>query len=213
MANAANSTTYVLFFNGLTNGKLRKREQLGIKYLARRGVHVTPALIDWCSGESFESLFEKMTELTKQQLKAHGNLILVGSSAGGSLVVNILGQLHDKNLFGITLCSRLHEAPLPSWDKRNLKRMAHIGIPGKESQSFFDSVTYCGDVTIPNLTDQTKQRLVLVQQWADFVVPRPTMSIDGVRVYKVPALGHGWGFAMGVRRLPQIIELLNKGTQ
>jgi hypothetical protein len=101
----------------------------------------------------------------------------------------------------------LHEAPLPWWDRRNLTRMAHIGT-SQPSQTFFDSVTYCGEVTVPKLTKQDKERLIIVQQWADFVVPRPTISIDGVRIYRVPALGHGWGIAMGVQRLPEIVEQL-----
>jgi len=203
-------TIQVLYFNGLTDGTTRKREQLAITYLAKRGIHVEHVPIHWRSDESFESLLGRITKLTKERLKTHGKIILVGSSAGGSLVVNILSQLHDQNLFGITLCSRLHEAALPWWDVRSLKRMAHMGTPEKESQSFFDSVTYCGETGIPNLTEQDKRRLIVVQQWADFVVPRPTMSIKGVRIYKVPALGHGWGIAMGVWRLPEAVKLLDK---
>ncbi len=212
LRNTTDSTVHVLFFNGLTDGKLRKREQLGIRYLAQRGIHVTPAFINWRSGESFESLLERTVKLTKQQLKTHGKLVLVGSSAGGSLAVNILGQIHDKHVFGITLCSRLHEARLKWWDVRSLKRMAHIGTPGKASRSFFDPVIYCGDVTIPSLAKEDKQRLVLVQQWADFVVPRSTMSISGVRVYKISALGHGWGVALGLLRLPKVTRLLDPGN-
>jgi hypothetical protein len=203
------SVTNVLYFNGLGHGKMRKRERLAIRYLNKRGIKVTHARVDWYAGESFTDLFDRMVALTKQQLKVHVALTLVGSSAGGSLVVNILGKLHGSNLTGITLCSRLHEAPLKWWDKRNLTRMAHIG--GEHpSQAFFDSVTYCGSVTIPKLTDKDKQNLILVQQWADFVVPRPTMSINDVRIYKVSALGHGWGIAMGVGRLPEVVRLLDK---
>jgi hypothetical protein len=86
--------------------------------------------------------------------------------------------------------------------------MARIGT-SQPSQLFFDSVTHCGEITIPKLTKQDKERLIIVQQWADFVVPRPTMSIDDVRIHHVPALGHGWGIAMGVRRLPEIIKFFS----
>jgi|SRR5579859_229034 len=200
---------HVLYLNGLGSGKIRKREQLALRYLAKYDITVTAAQIDWYAGEDFNDLLARMVTLTKEQLKKHGKLVLVGSSAGGSLVVNILGKLHDSNLYGVTLCSRLHEASLPWWDRRNLTRMAHIGTP-HSSRAFFDSVTYCGEVTIPKLTKQDKQRLIIVQQWADFVVPRSTMGIPGVKVYRVPALGHGWGIAMGVRRLPKILrELIN----
>jgi hypothetical protein len=202
-------TIHVLYFNGLGPGTTRKREQLAIRYLAKCSVEVTHVPVDWRSAESFAALLTRLTKLAQAQLKEHGKLILVGSSAGGSLVVNIMGKLHAPNLYGVTLCSRLHEAPLPWWDKRSLTRMAQIGTL-EASQAFFDSVTYCGQVAIPKLTSNDKDRLIIVQQRADFVVPRPTMSIDGVRIYNVAALGHGWGIAMGARRLPRIIQSLSE---
>ena len=200
------ATIHVLYFNGLGTGQTRKRERRTIRYLATHNIRVRHMPVDWCSKESFKVLLDRATTLTQQELKEHGRLILVGSSAGGSLAVNILGRLHDKNLSAITLCSRLHEAPLKWWDRRSLTRMAYIGVAGRVSQSFFDSVTYCGDTTIPKLTEADKRRLIIVQQWADFVVPRSTMSIAGARIYRVPGLGHGTGIMLGALRLPTIIR-------
>lgn len=202
-----NDSLYALYFNGLGSGATRKREKLAIRYLAKHGIKVEHVSIDWRSDESFSSLLNRTVTITQEHLKKHRKLLLIGSSAGGSLAVNILGTLHDKDLSVVTLCSRLHEASLPWWEYRSLKRMAYVGT-SNASQSFFDSVVYCSDITIPNLTKQDKDRMVIVRQWADDVVPRRTMSIDGVRIYKVPALGHGWGIAMGVRRLPNIIKEL-----
>jgi hypothetical protein len=196
-----------IYFNGLGSGAIRKREKLAIRYLAKRGIEVEHISINWRSGESFSSLLDRMITITQEHLKKHGRLLLVGSSAGGSLAVNILGKLHDKNLSVVTLCSRLHEASLPWWDYRSLKRMAYIGTP-HASQSFLDSVVYCGNITIPNLTKQDKERMVIVRQWADDVVPKKTMDILEVKTYKVPAFGHGWGIAMGVRQLPYIINYI-----
>lgn len=198
---------HVLYLNGLTDGHLRRRERLAVRYLAERGIHVTSAQINWRSGESFDVLFKRLVKLTQAQLKEHGKVILVGSSAGGSMAVNILARLHDQNLSAITLCSRLRLAELSWWDRRTLERMAYLGTP-KASQAFFDSVTHCNNTAAKQLSKADKRRLILVQQWADFVVPRQTMSIPGVRIYKVSGLGHGWGIAMGVRRLPKVIKLL-----
>jgi hypothetical protein len=85
--------------------------------------------------------------------------------------------------------------------------MSPLGT-NQPSQAFFDSVTCCGEQAIPKLTSTDKEHLILVRQWADLVVPRPTMSIAGVRMYGVPAVGHGWGIATGVRKLPEIITTL-----
>jgi hypothetical protein len=198
---------HVLYFNGLGSGKTRRREWVAFDYLAKRGIRVIHAPIDWRSSEKFDALFERMTTVTKEKVKDHGKLVLVGSSAGGSLAINIMSKLHDRRLFAITLCSRLHETELPAWDKRTLERVAYIGTP-KASRKFFDSVTYCGQTAIPKLTKSDKRRIMTVQQWTDFVVPRPTMGINGVRIYKVPGLTHGWGIAMGARRLPEIIRTI-----
>lgn len=202
---------HALFFNGLSNGTARKREQLAIDYLAKRGIIVDHIGIDWRSDESFEQLLKRVTKITKEKLKEHGKLVLVGSSAGGSLAINTLGAIQDKNLSAITLCSRLHLAKLPWWDWRNLKRMAYLG-KAKASQSFYDSVTYCTKTTIPKLTKEDKERIIIVQQLADDVVPRSTMSIDGVKTYKVAALGHGWGIAAGVRQLPKLGRILGEAV-
>lgn len=201
------SVVHVLYFNGLGTGKLRKREKLAINHLAKRGIDVEHVGINWRSGEGFDSLFDRMTKLTQSKLREHGRLVLVGSSAGGSLAINILARLHDKNLSAVTLCSRLNTSDLAWWDFRTLKRMSHLGT-SQASQAFYDSVAHCGAVSAKQLTKSDKQRLILVHQWADFVVPRRTMGIDGVRVYHVPGLGHGWGIAMGVQHLPKIIQLL-----
>jgi len=195
---------YAIYFNGLGTGQMRKREKLAMRYLAKHGIQVEHVRIDWRSSESFESILKRTVQRTKMALKQYDKVLLVGSSAGGSLVVNIMSRLHNQNLYGVTLCSRLHSAKLPWWDRRTLTRMAYIGT-SKASRSFYDSVTYCGKKAIPELTNADKARLIIVRQWADDVVPRATMNIPGVENYKVPAFGHGWGIAMGVRRLPKIV--------
>jgi hypothetical protein len=196
--------THALYLNGLGDGTTRRREQLAMRYLARRGIVVEHISINWRSDEPFAALLARVTTITKQKLKEHGELVLVGSSAGGSLAINVLGKVQDENLRAITLCSRLHLAKLPWWDRRTLKRMAYLGTP-KQSQKFYDSVTYCTKTTIPNLTKTDKERITIVQQIADDVVPRITMSIKGAQTYKVPAFGHGWGIALAVRRLPHLL--------
>jgi hypothetical protein len=71
-------------------------------------------------------------------------------------------------------------------------------------------VVYCGNVTIPKLTAKDKRRIIIAQQWADFVVPRQTMDIPGARIYKVSGLGHGWGIAAAAMSIPKIIQDLHK---
>jgi len=196
---------HVLFLNGLSDGTTRKREQFAIKYLAKHDIIVEHIPVNWRSEESFADLLERLTKITRQKLKEHGQLLLIGSSAGGSLALNVFKRVDSKNLYAITLCSRLHDVQLPWWDWRTMDRMAYMGTP-KASQKFVDSVAYCTDKIIPALTVKDKKRIVIVQQLADGVVPRPTMSINDAQTYKVFAIGHGWGIALGVRHIPKIVN-------
>lgn len=195
---------HALYFNGLGEGKTRKRERLAMRYLAKHGIQVEHIPIDWRSDEPFEKLLERLTETVRAKLEEHGKLLIIGSSAGGSLALNVFKKVDNKNLSVVTLCSRLHNAKFAWWDWRSMERMAYINTP-KASQLFIDSVAYCTKETILRLTKTDKQRITIVQQLMDDVVPRRTMSIEGVKIHKVMALGHGWGIAEGVRQLPHIL--------
>lgn len=176
-----------------------------MRYLAKRGIQVTHANINWYNDEAFDALLNRMIKLTLSLLKEHGQLMLIGVSAGGSLAMNVLGKVKDKRLCAVTICSRLRLAKLPWWDKRTLARMAFLGTR-RASKTFFDSVNYCSTTTIPQLSKQDKQRIITVQQWLDDIVPRPTMMIEGVRAYKVGGISHGMGIILGIQALPKIVQ-------
>jgi len=201
-----NKTMHALYFNGLTSGHIRKRERLAMRYLAKHGIEVVPAQVNWRHPEPFANLLSRMTNLAQSELNKHGSLLLTGTSAGGSLALNVFANLrHNQNVAVVTMCARLHDAKLPWWDRRTMKRMAYIGTP-KESKTFMDSVEHCTNVAIPSLNKTDKQRITIIKQWMDDVVPRATMDIPGAQTITVPAIGHGWGMAMAVRLLPVVIE-------
>jgi pimeloyl-ACP methyl ester carboxylesterase len=201
-----------LYFNGLGSGKTRKREWFAMRYLAKHGIQVEHISIDWRSDEPFEELLERLVSLTRHKLEEHGKLVLIGSSAGGSLALNIFRKINNKNLSVVTICSRLHDARLARWDRRTLERMAYIGTL-KASPLFVDSVAYCTNQTIPGFTKTDKQRVIIVRQLADDVVPKRTMEIEGIKIHKVFAIGHGWGIAEGIRQLPHILEAPYRNSQ
>lgn len=196
---------HALYFNGLGNGRTRKRERLALRYLAKYGVQVEHVSVNWYASEQLNDLMGRLTTLAKRRLGEHDSLVLVGSSAGGSLALNVFKRVNDKRLSVVTLCSRLQETALAPWDRRTLPRMAGIGTT-KASQLFVESVRYCTSTTVPSLTAADKQRITVVRQLADDVVPRPTMDIAGVQTHTVWAVGHGWGIAEAVRQLPAVLR-------
>ncbi|HEX8762960.1 MAG TPA: alpha/beta hydrolase fold domain-containing protein [Candidatus Saccharimonadales bacterium] len=194
----------VLFLNGLTNGKTRRREQLAFGYLARRGINVTHHGVDWFSGDSFETLRHDATEAARELLQQKGRLAIVGSSAGGSMAMDVFSELQDENVRVISLCGRLHPGDYDPASKLSLESAAHLGTP-QASQSFYDSVTYCDQIAIPAVKDENLHKITVIKQLTDLVVPRETMDIAGVKPIVVPGFGHGMGIALATMKLAEIL--------
>jgi pimeloyl-ACP methyl ester carboxylesterase len=177
------------------------------RHLSRHGISFRHVPMNWYAKEPYPELLERMVAIVKEEQTLHGSVTLCGVSAGGSLAVNILSRLHSKNLWVVVLCGPVKVAKLTWWDRRTLESIASRD-PKRPSQIFFDSVTYCSAVAIPALTEHDKQHVMTVQQWADTVVPRPTMGIPGVRIFRVPGVGHTLGIGISVLYLPAILQAL-----
>jgi hypothetical protein len=188
---------YGLYLNGLGDGSLSFAEKKAIEAAGKRGVMIEHIPIDWRSDESLDELLEVVDTRCRVSIEQHGRVILIGASAGGSLAVNVLATMKIPELSVITLCSRLNETKLAWWDARSLKRMAYMGKKG-ESKSFFDSVTRLTK-TMPSLATGQKQRITIIKQWADEVVPSRTMDIQGAKEYRMRGIGHNCGIIQALR--------------
>lgn len=195
---------HAILFNGLGRGETRKREQLAINYLGKRGLHVEHYHINWLSEDPFDVLLHDATEATQKLLKRHGRLAIIGSSAGGSMAINVFSKLQDENVQAVSLCGRLHLGNYDPSDKRSLDAKAYIGT-SKASQSFFDSVTYCDQIAIPAIKNENLHKITVIKQLTDLVVPRETMDIPGIEPIVVPGFGHGMGIALAAMKLPEIL--------
>ncbi|HEY4963941.1 MAG TPA: hypothetical protein VIH90_04565 [Candidatus Saccharimonadales bacterium] len=193
-----------LYFNGLGDGTIGRSETMIFTHLKKKGVNVIPAHVNWRSDEPFTSIFDKMTSKAKGLLKSSGSLALVGASAGGSMAINVSKQLDDSNVQAVNLSGRLRRGTLPSWDPRKLDVSAHLGTDNA-SPSFYDSIIYCEDTTIPNLDKEDKDNITIVKPWMDFVVPLDTMTIEGCETIAVAGLWHQHGIGLGLLRLPGIL--------
>ena len=197
----------IIYLNDV--GGIKEKERQAIEQLVLIGITVETEDINWHSSEKFVSLLDKLITLAKDELKNHQYkyVLIVGAGAGGSMAVNIMARMHEKRLYAITLCSRLIDVNLPSWDRRSLERVAYIGKPN-ECKLYYDSVLYSTITSIQKLSKTDKLRIITAHQKADPSIPRQTMKIEGVKVNKIPGLGHGQGIASGVHSLPELINLL-----
>lgn len=196
-----------LYFNGLGNQYLPKSEERAIASLHNKGIYLRHFSIDWQRDEDIDELVERTMEATQALQREYGKVLLVGASAGGSLAINTFAALQKpvKNVLAITLCSRIYEAALPWYEIRTLRRMAHIGTVS-ESRLFENSVRMSTVAISSLLGSEEKKRIIAIKQWADEVVPKLTVTAEGVPTYTVPTIGHHSGILTGLRYLPTIVS-------
>ncbi len=193
-----------LFINGLGGGQPKWHERLAIWRWQKSGTKLHHYQANWHDGQSFESMLEEVTTEVDELLESTGKIALIGSSAGGSLALNTFFRSKDRNVSAVVAHGRLAKGDYPDEHRKSLQSSAfHRDNP---SQSFFDSVTFAENEVIPNLTDDDKQRLIILLQLTDRVVPLETMTIEGVQTHKSITFGHSGGFLAHLLADKSIIE-------
>ncbi len=182
-----------IFVNGLGGHEPRVTERGALKYWELTGTDLQHYPVDWFDGSSFNEVLDGLTNHVENQLAEVGGVALIGSSAAGSLVFNCFDRLKDKNICAISSSSRLAVGDHPNSHRNSLYRRAHLDTD-QPSTSFSDSVRHFETVVRPNLTDRDKQRLLILTQLTDLVVPVNTRLVDGVQTHRSNALGHSGGF-------------------
>ncbi len=204
------SEVTTLYLHGLGRTDLRSNERRILERNHSKGIDYVAADIDWRSSETFLELRDRITKQASELLVSMselGRLVIEGSSAGGSLATNVGAQLDDSRVRVVSHSGRLREGNYSKRSWRNLARCAHLGTTAA-SQSFYDSVLHCDNVTIPSLSEEAKSRMLITMPLADEVVPIATMGIEGVQTARVSIVGHSFGIGAGMLRMPHLIEQL-----
>lgn len=181
----------VLYINGLGDGSIRAKDRLVQRWWRHTGINFHYAEVDWYDGSSFDDRLAEMAAKTDELITEFGRVAIIGSSAGGSLALNTFFKLRDKNICVINAHGRLRKGDYTN--RNSLHHRAHLDT-NKPSQSFYDSVTRVENEVLPNLTKQEKQRILVLSQLTDLVVPTELMSIEAVKEHKSLAFGHSGGF-------------------
>lgn len=182
-----------LYINGLGNGSIGAKDKLVMWWWKRAGVDFHHAQVNWYDGISFDDRLAEIVGQANELIKQFGRAAIIGSSAGGSLALNTFYQLRDKNICVVNAHGRLRAGDFDNKDFHSLHCRAKLDTD-KPSQSFFDSVTHAENEVLPNLTDSDKERILVLSQLTDLVVPIELMSIDGVQEHRSLAFGHSGGF-------------------
>lgn len=196
----------ILFFNGLGDGTMRRRESLAIRYLQRRGHNVTHGHVDWYQNRLLSTVVREKELQARRLRNQKGKLAIVGSSAGVSLMFDVMAALGNRQgVYGIGLCGRIRPGELPEWDWRTLHNMAHMGTD-RESKLFFAAVNACSRSI--DALGKDRSRLTIITQITDMVVPPSARTDPRIETVRVPAFGHAMGIAMAVTALPEILGKL-----
>lgn len=182
-----------LYINGLGGGHTTTKERLVKMWWKQAGIDIQHAHIDWYDGKDLAGKLESVEQKVIEMLTSFGGVAIIGSSAGGSLAVNSFYRLRDKNVCAVSTHGRLKAGDYSDSHRMSLHHRAHLD--GKNpSQSFFDSVAMAETQVLPKLSAQEKDRLLVLTQLTDMVVPLDLMEVEGVQQHRSIAFGHSGGF-------------------
>lgn len=128
----------------------------------------------WKESEDYQTKLNRLLNLIDEESK--NNLVsLIGTSAGGSLVINAFNKRPDKINKVITVCSRLKKGE---------------EFDTKDYPSFGESVLE-SEKNINQFSTKDKEKIMTIRsKFFDELVPNNTSIIDGAKNITVPTGGH-----------------------
>lgn len=188
-----NKSIGYLYINGLGYGSTTLKDRVVKWWWSRAGLTIEHAHVNWYDDVDLANKLAVVEQKINQMLLSFKGLAVIGSSAGGSLAINAFYRLRQKNVCAINAHGRLKKGAYLPNNRMSLNHRAHLDT-SRPAQAFYDSVIMFENNVMPNLSNDEKQRLLLLTQLTDMVVPLDTMIIDGVRQHRSFTLGHSGGF-------------------
>ena len=149
----------------------------------KHGLEPVVHSVGWRDGESsFEPKLKRLISLIDEFVKEGNQVSLVGTSAGGSAVLNAFIQRKDSIHKVVNVCGRLKVGPTSGFRSFQSKTQT--------SPAFAKSVKLC-ESEIKSLSKQDLKKIMTVQaMFGDELVPSETTIIHGALNTKVPTPEH-----------------------
>lgn len=176
-----------LYLNGLGDGRQQWHEKLAIRLWDKSGTPLEHFPVDWYAELELDQLVESVTQKVDELLRASGRVAIIGSSASGSLAINVFHANRKKDIIVINAHGRLAKGDYSSKQGMSLENRA------KRSSTFYQSVERA-EAAVLDFTGEEKRKILVLTQLTDMVVPMETMAIPGARTHRSIAFGHSGGF-------------------
>lgn len=136
--------------------------------------------IGWRDGERFQPKLQRLIKII-DDLRSDGNIVsLVGTSAGGSAVLNAFCDRRDKVYRVVNICGRLRAGKkvFPS-----LEIASRTSTSFKESVLLFEKRESC-------LTKKDKSKILTMRALFDEIVPASTTILPGATNIQILSIEH-----------------------
>lgn len=194
---------YVIFIPGLGDGV--KKIQLATYHWRWFGLTPLVYSIGWRDGEDFQPKLNRLITLIDTYAYSGNTVSLVGTSAGGSAILNAFNKRKSKIHRVINVCGRLRVGP-------------HHGFRSFEyctqsSPAFAQSVQLCEKIQT-YLTISDRQKIMTMQPVFDEVVPPDTTMVKGTENKTIPSIGHALSIALSLTLISNpLIKFLNNESK
>jgi pimeloyl-ACP methyl ester carboxylesterase len=178
---------YVLFVPGLGGESFLFRKAAN----AWNRLGFIPIIYDvgWKDGQQyFRPKLEKLLARIDALHASGGIVSLVGTSAGGSAVLNAFTQRSDKIHTVVNICGRLRAG--------NSVRPT-LEDASKKSKSFKESVMMF-ETNEPTLTKDDRKKILTIRSFFDETVPITTISVRGAHNIQIVSVEHILSIALAM---------------
>lgn len=178
----------VIIIPGLSDG-LSKLQWVTRNWKVKYNLEPFAYCVPWMGeSESFEIKLKRLINTIDELHNKGYKISLLGTSAGGSCVINAYCARRNKISTVINVCGRLKEGNnvFPS-----------LEVAARKSPSFKQSVLLC-EKNFTSLTSQNKAKILTIRSLFDEVVPVSLISIEGATNIRILSVEHGISIALAM---------------
>jgi len=159
-------------------------------YFRRYGLKPIVHPVGWHdSDNTFRPKLNPLVKLIDNYHRGGNKVSLIGTSAGGSAVLNAFIERKKVVYRVVNVCGRLRVGATTGFRSFTSKT--------KSSPSFAESVKLV-EVGEGELTISDRRRILTIRPIFDEVVPADTQILTGAKNIQIPVIGHGMGIALAL---------------